>query len=92
MLSNRLAHHLTGSRRGPRGPVGLCTERSLDLAVGLLGILKAGGAYVPLDPGYPSERLALLIEDTLLPVMAGQQHLARGAAGDALDAARADGR
>ena len=74
-LSNRLAHHLRDLGVGPEVPVGLCAERSLDLVVGLLGILKAGGAYVPLDPGYPAERLALLIEDTLMPVVAGQQHL-----------------
>ena len=41
--------------------------------MGLLGILKAGGAYVPLDPQYPAERLAVLIEDTLLPVVVGQE-------------------
>ncbi len=36
--------------------VGLCIERSLDMAVALLGVLKAGGAYLPLDaaPGPPS--------------------------------------
>ena len=43
------------------------------MVVALLGVLKAGGAYVPLDPQYPSERLALLIEDLLLPVIVGQE-------------------
>ncbi|HEX3531511.1 MAG TPA: non-ribosomal peptide synthase/polyketide synthase, partial [Thermoanaerobaculia bacterium] len=71
--ANRLAHHLMGLGVGPEVLVGLCVERSLDLVVGLLGILKAGGAYVPLDPQYPSERLALLIEDTPLPVVVGQE-------------------
>ncbi|MDP9122012.1 MAG: condensation domain-containing protein, partial [Acidobacteriota bacterium] len=74
-LANRLAHHLRTLGVGPEVPVGLCALRSLDLVVGLLGILKAGGAYVPLDPRYPAERLALLIEDTLLPVVVGQQGL-----------------
>ncbi|MCB1058296.1 MAG: amino acid adenylation domain-containing protein, partial [Acidobacteria bacterium] len=45
-------------------PVAIGVERSLELAVGLLGILLAGGAYVPLDPDYPTERLALILEDT----------------------------
>jgi surfactin family lipopeptide synthetase A len=43
--------------------VGLCVERSLDLAVGLLGILKSGAAFVPLDPNFPKERLAYMVSD-----------------------------
>src|SRR5262249_30173685 len=43
--------------------VGLATERSLDLVVGMLGILKAGGAYLPLDPAYPADRLRFLVDD-----------------------------
>nr|MDP9121792.1 amino acid adenylation domain-containing protein [Acidobacteriota bacterium] len=72
-LANRLGHHLRTLGVGPEVPVGLCALRSVDLVVGLLGILKAGGAYVPLDPRYPAERLALLIEDTMLPVVVGQE-------------------
>ena len=48
---------------GPNDLVGLYVERSLDMAVGLLGILKAGGAYLPLDPLYPPDRLAFMLED-----------------------------
>ena len=44
--------------------MGVMMERSLDLAVALLGILKAGGAYVPMDPSYPPDRLALMMEDS----------------------------
>ena len=71
--ANRLGHDLEALAVGPEMPVGLCVERSVEMIVGLLGILKAGGAYVPLDPQYPSERLALLIEDLLLPVIVGQE-------------------
>ena len=39
-----------------RSRVGLRLDRSLELAVGLLGILKAGGAFVPLDPSDPRAR------------------------------------
>jgi amino acid adenylation domain-containing protein len=49
---------------GPDVPVGICLERSLDLAVALLGVLKAGGAYVPLDPSYPPARLRFFLEDS----------------------------
>jgi amino acid adenylation domain-containing protein len=45
-------------------PVALCLSRSAELVIGALGILKAGGAYVPLDPSSPSNRLAMLLEDS----------------------------
>jgi amino acid adenylation domain-containing protein len=67
--ANRLARYLRRRGVGPDTRVGLCLERSLGLAVALLGILKAGAAYVPLDPDYPRERLALMIEDTGMPVL-----------------------
>jgi amino acid adenylation domain-containing protein len=70
--ANQLAHHLQGLGVGPEVRVGICVERSLEMVVGLLGILKAGGAYVPLDPAYPEERLALILEDTAVPVLLTQ--------------------
>ena len=77
-LANRLAHRLRrlGVRRGVR--VGLCVERSPEMVWGLLGILKAGGAYLPLDPDYPEERLAFLVEDADLAVLATQAPLLEG--------------
>ena len=62
---------------GSKAPVGLFLERSLDLVVGLLAILKAGLAYLPLDPSYPSERLALMLEDSRATVLLTQQALVR---------------
>ncbi len=82
--ANRLAHHLRTLGVGPDVPVGLCVERSLELAVGVLGILKAGGAYVPLDPAYPPERLALMLEASRAPVLLTQRR-----AGEALPASEA---
>ncbi|WNG36166.1 amino acid adenylation domain-containing protein [Archangium violaceum] len=52
--ANQLAHSLRSLGVGPETPVGICSRRSADLVVGLLGILKAGGLYVPLDPAYPA--------------------------------------
>jgi amino acid adenylation domain-containing protein len=43
------------------------------MVVGLLGIVKAGGAYVPLDPDYPDERLALMVEDSGLRALVGEE-------------------
>lgn len=67
--ANQLAHHLMALGVGPDTPVGLATDRSLDLVVGALGILKAGGGYVPLDPSYPAERVAFMVEDSRASVI-----------------------
>ncbi|MGR9099769.1 MAG: non-ribosomal peptide synthetase, partial [Gammaproteobacteria bacterium] len=61
--ANRLAHRLIGLGVVPDSLVGLCMERTSEMAIGLLAILKAGGAYVPLDPHLPCERLKFMTED-----------------------------
>ncbi|MGB3205488.1 MAG: amino acid adenylation domain-containing protein, partial [Crinalium sp.] len=73
--ANQLAHYLQVLGVKPDVMVGICVERSLDMAVGILGILKAGGAYVPLDPNYPEERLAFMLADTQVSVLLTQQSL-----------------
>ncbi|WP_340123341.1 amino acid adenylation domain-containing protein [Methylobacter svalbardensis] len=73
--ANQLAHYLRSRGAGPEVLVGLCVERSLELAVGMLGILKAGGAYVPLDPHYPEERIAYMVKDARIAVLLTQQRL-----------------
>ena len=61
--SRRVAQGLVG-RGVQRGSlVGLCSERSIEMVVGILGILRAGAAYLPLDPAYPSDRLEYMVED-----------------------------
>ncbi|MES1240893.1 MAG: non-ribosomal peptide synthase/polyketide synthase, partial [Acidobacteriota bacterium] len=49
--------------------VGISTERSLELVVGLVGILRSGAAYVPIDPHYPAERVAFMVEDSGVSVL-----------------------
>jgi amino acid adenylation domain-containing protein len=49
---------------GKEALVALCMRRSAALAIGALGILKAGAAYLPLDPADPTNRLAMLLEDS----------------------------
>jgi len=73
--ANALAHHLRGLGVGPDVPVGVCSERSLDMLIAALAVQKAGGAYVPIDPGYPKERIALMVEDSQVPVLITQQRL-----------------
>ncbi|HEV3400734.1 MAG TPA: AMP-binding protein, partial [Acidimicrobiales bacterium] len=67
--ANQLAHHLQALDVGPETVVGVCVERSLEMALAFLGVLKAGGACMPLDPSYPMERLALMLADSKTPVV-----------------------
>ena len=71
--ANQLARYLQQLGVGPETLVGICTERSLEMVIGLLGILKAGAAYVPLDPDYPPDRLAFMVEDAAGPVLLTQR-------------------
>ena len=73
--ANQLAHFLQEVGVAPEVPVGICSDRSLEMVIALLAILKAGGAYVPLDPSYPPQRLAFLIQDTRLPLLLTESHL-----------------
>ncbi len=73
--SNRVAHHLRKLGVKPDDLVGICMDRSLEMAVGLLGILKSGGAYVPLDPAYPKARLDFILEDAHARVVLTQERL-----------------
>jgi amino acid adenylation domain-containing protein len=73
--ANGVAARLRELGVGPEVPVGLCTDRSLELVVGELAILKSGGVYVPLDSDYPSERLAFMLSDVGAQVLLTQQHL-----------------
>ena len=76
LRSRRLARRLRLLGVGSGSLVGLCTERSAEMVIGMLGILAAGGAYVPLDPAYPEERLAFMLDDTGASVLVAQEHLA----------------
>ena len=73
--SNQLAHYLRRSGIGLETPVAICAERSREMVIAILATLKAGGAYVPLDPTLPTERLAVMLEDTLPPVILTQKDL-----------------
>lgn len=61
--ANRLAHHLQARGAGPEQRIGLCMDRGLRMAVGVLGVFKSGAAYLALDPGLPKDRLAFMIGD-----------------------------
>ncbi|MGG7175941.1 amino acid adenylation domain-containing protein, partial [Clostridium paraputrificum] len=43
--------------------IGISTERSLEMLIGILATVKAGAAYVPIDPKYPEDRINYIISD-----------------------------
>ena len=59
--ANQLAHYLVAKGMQPQMLVGLLTDRSADLVIGMLAINKAGGTYVPIDPKFPSSRIAYML-------------------------------
>lgn len=61
------------SRGAVRRPVGVCTERTADLPVAVLGVLKAGGSCVPIDPDHPAERIAFTARDSGIGVLLTQR-------------------
>jgi amino acid adenylation domain-containing protein len=74
--ANLIAHRLRALGIGPEKVVGVCSERSMEMLVGVLGILKSGAAYLPLDPAYPIGRLSLILEDSQVNVLVTQKNLA----------------
>ncbi|WP_153795579.1 AMP-binding protein, partial [Paenibacillus polymyxa] len=79
--ANQLARRLRNEGIGRESIVGILSERSVDMLVGVLAVWKAGGAYVPLDADYPSERIRFMLEDsgaTVLLTQIGLQERAQG--------------
>ena len=74
--ANHLAKALIAQGAQPDQMIGIYVERSIEMVVGLLGILKAGAAYVPMDPSYPSERIALMLEDFRAHLVVTTENLA----------------
>ena len=58
--SNALANSIINTQCGTGGLIGLHTERSTDVIIGILGIWKSGNGYLPLDPTLPVERLTTI--------------------------------
>jgi len=73
--ANQLARFLRSKGVGPKRPVAVCMDRSIEMVVALLGILKAGTAYLPLDPTHPVDRLQYMLEDAAPLVVLTQEKL-----------------
>ncbi|MCR3759889.1 amino acid adenylation domain-containing protein [Clostridium felsineum] len=73
--SNKLARYLRKKSVARNTIIGLMTDRSPDMVIGMLGILKAGGAYLPIDPEYPKSRIDYIIKDSDLKYIVGNKNL-----------------
>jgi amino acid adenylation domain-containing protein len=61
--ADRIGRRLRAAGVARGALVGLCSVRSAELVIGILGILRAGAAYLPLDPAYPIDRLQYMLAD-----------------------------
>ncbi|RAJ72778.1 amino acid adenylation domain-containing protein [Chitinophaga dinghuensis] len=72
-LSSQLANYLrTNYDIQPDDFIGIMTDRSDKMIIGILGILKSGAAYVPVDPEYPRSRKEYMLKDTAVKVLITQ--------------------
>lgn len=62
--SNILAMALKENGATSQNVIGICVNRSLELAVGLLAILKNNCTYLPIDPEYPIDRIEYMLSDS----------------------------
>jgi len=72
---NQLARILENKGVKPHNIVGILTDRSPEMMVGMIGILKAGGVYLPIDPDYPEERISYMLADSGANILLTQKHL-----------------
>ena len=73
--SNQLAHCLRLRGVGPEDLVGVCSERSAEMVIAILGILKAGASYAPIDPTYPRQRVEYILKDARVKLLLTQERL-----------------
>ncbi|RAP29427.1 Bacitracin synthetase 3 (BA3) [Brevibacillus laterosporus] len=73
--ANQLAVVLRNKGVQPDQIVGIMTERSVEMIVGIFGVLKSGAAYLPIDPAYPQDRIEYLLEDSGATILLTQSHL-----------------
>lgn len=62
--STLLAKRLVAADSGKTAFIGLYSDRTIEMVVGIYGIMKAGAAYIPLSPTLPKERIAYILADS----------------------------
>ena len=69
--AGRLAGYLAAAGARAESVVGLCLPRGAQMVAAVLAVWKAGAAFVPLDPAYPAARLAFMLADSQVTLVAG---------------------
>jgi amino acid adenylation domain-containing protein/thioester reductase-like protein len=72
---NQLASFLREKNVQPNDIVGIMTNRSFEMIIGIYSIIKAGGAYLPIDPNYPEDRIKYMLEDSKANILLTQMDL-----------------
>ncbi|MED3966050.1 non-ribosomal peptide synthetase, partial [Niallia taxi] len=67
--ANQLAVSLRNKGIQSGNVVGIMSESSIEMVIGILGVLKAGGAYLPIDKSYPAERIQYMLRDSNAKVL-----------------------
>ncbi|MBN2862730.1 MAG: amino acid adenylation domain-containing protein [Bacteroidales bacterium] len=70
--ANQIARLLEKKALSPGQFVGIMTERSIEMVIGMLAILKTGAAYVPIDPNYPDDRINYMLDDASISILLTQ--------------------
>ena len=73
--AHQLAQYLQRFSQGSDACIGVCLERSTDLAIVLMGVMQSGRVYLPLDPATPPERQAFMLKDANVTTIITQERL-----------------
>jgi amino acid adenylation domain-containing protein len=71
--SNQLAHYLQSLGVRSEMLLGICLQRTPEIAVTALAVMKAGGAYVPIDAECPVSRLHFMLRDAQVRLLITDQ-------------------
>ncbi|MGA4721884.1 amino acid adenylation domain-containing protein [Fictibacillus nanhaiensis] len=71
--ANKLAHEIIRTGILKNQVIGIMTEKSIELVIGMLAVLKVGGIYLPIDPEVPQKRILFMLEDSNSQLLLTQQ-------------------
>jgi amino acid adenylation domain-containing protein len=72
--ANRVAWAILAKQGKANEPVALLFEHHVPMITAILGALKAGKISVPLDPSFPTPRIALMLENSQVGLIVGNNH------------------
>lgn len=73
--ANQLARYLLAQGVRPGDRIALLFDQAVRSYVAMLAVLKINAAYVPLDAGFPTDRLAYIVEDAGARTVLTTSHL-----------------